>query len=43
MSESKISEGFGLRLGEFLGVDFNSEPKFMMVRFVNEDISKYLM
>lgn len=38
MSESKITEGLGSRLAEFLGVSTDSDPKFMMITFNNEDV-----
>ena len=41
MSESKITEGLGSRLAEFLGVSTDSDPKFMMITFNNEDVQKY--
>lgn len=41
MSDSKITEGLGSRLAEFLGVNVDAEPKFMMITFANEDVQKY--
>ena len=38
MSDSKITEGLGTRLAEFLGVNTDSDPKFMMITFANEDV-----
>jgi hypothetical protein len=41
LSYSNITEGLGARLGEFLGVEEQDTPKFMMIKFVSEDIKKY--
>ena len=43
MSESDISTELGTRLAEFLGVEEKDTPKFMMIKFVGEDLKKFPM
>jgi len=43
MSESKITEGLGSRLAEFLGVETTASPRFMMITFANDDVKKFTM
>ena len=43
MSESKITEGLGSRLAEFLGVETTASPRFMMITFANDDVQKFTM
>lgn len=38
MSDSKITEGLGSRLAEFLGVETTASPRFMMITFANDDV-----
>ena len=43
MSETDISTELGTRLAEFLGVEEKDTPKFMMIKFVGEDLKKFPM
>jgi len=43
MSDSKITEGLGSRLAEFLGVETTASPRFMMITFANDDVQKFTM